>query len=68
MYMPRKLRDLVKDLEKAGFRQIKGGKGSHRKFVHDAYAGAVTLSGKDNEDAKHYQEKAVKQAIEVSKQ
>ena len=30
--MPRKIRELVADLERAGFRQAKGGKGSHRKF------------------------------------
>ena len=62
--MPRKIRQLVSDLRDAGFEQITGGKGSHRKFTHADYEGAVTLSGKDNEDAKRYQEKQVKQAIE----
>ena len=32
--MPRKLRELVADLERAGWREISGGKGSHRKFAH----------------------------------
>ena len=63
--MPRKIRELVEDLRKANFYEISGGKGSHRKFTHAKYAGAVTLSGKAGEDAKPYQEKQVKQAIEA---
>ena len=67
--MPRKIRDLVKDLHAAGFSLLSGGgKGSHRKFTHDDYPGAVTLSGKDGDDAKKYQEKQVKQAIEEVQQ
>jgi predicted RNA binding protein YcfA (HicA-like mRNA interferase family) len=62
--MPRKIRELIQDLSKAGFIQIPGGKGSHRKFVHNRYQGAVTLSGKINDDAKPYQERHVRQAIE----
>ena len=63
--MARKVRDLVKDLRDAGFSQVPGGgKGSHRKFTHPKYAGAVTLSGQDGDDAKQYQEKQVKRAIE----
>ena len=41
-----------------------GGKGSHRKFVHARYPGAVTLSGKNGDDAKPYQERQVQRAIE----
>ena len=64
--MPRKIRELVKDLTDAGFYEIPGaGKGSHRKFAHAKYNGAVTLSGKSGNDAKRYQEKQVKQAIEA---
>lgn len=64
--MPRKVRDLISALEKAGFDELKGGaKGSHRKYVHASYPGAVTLSGKPGDDAKQYQEKQVKQAIET---
>nr|VFJ60545.1 MAG: HicA toxin of toxin-antitoxin [Candidatus Kentron sp. DK] len=63
--MPRKVRDLIADLKKAGFTEISGaGKGSHRKFVHKKYHGAVTLSGKWAGDAKSYQERQVTQAIE----
>jgi predicted RNA binding protein YcfA (HicA-like mRNA interferase family) len=40
-----------------------GGKGSHRKFRHPKYSGAVILSGKDGDDAHHYQEKQIRNAI-----
>jgi predicted RNA binding protein YcfA (HicA-like mRNA interferase family) len=62
--MPRKIRELIQDLRDAGFYEIIGGKGSHRKFTHTRYAGAVTLSGTPGDDAKPYQEKQVRQAIE----
>jgi predicted RNA binding protein YcfA (HicA-like mRNA interferase family) len=66
--VPRKIRQLVSDLEHAGFFIVSGGKGSHRKFRHARFPGAVILSGKDGHDAKHYQEKHVREAIrEVSK-
>jgi len=43
--MPRKIRELVADLLANGFAEIAGGgKGSHRKFVHERYRGALTLS------------------------
>jgi len=63
--MPRKIRELISDLNRAGFERIAGaGKGSHRKFVHAKFPGAVTLSGKENGDAKRYQEQSIKKAIE----
>jgi predicted RNA binding protein YcfA (HicA-like mRNA interferase family) len=62
--MPRKVRELVRDLLDASFYEISGGKGSHRKFSHVRYAGAVTLSGSSGDDAKPYQERQVRQAIE----
>jgi len=62
--MPRKIRELIKDLKSAGFKEIAGGKGSHRKYSHPRYAGAVTVSGKSGDDAKIYQEKQIGQAIE----
>ena len=66
--MARKIRELIQDLKRAGFYEIPGGgKGSHRKFAHDKYAGAVTVSGKSGDDAKPYQERQVKQAIEEVK-
>jgi len=66
--MPRKIRQLVSDLESASFVLVPGGKGSHRKFRHPRYPGAVILSGRDGDDAHHYQERQVRNAIrEVSK-
>lgn len=63
--MPQKIRDLLKALKSAGFKEISGaGKGSHRKLVHPKYSGAVTVSGNPGDDAKRYQEKQVAQAIE----
>lgn len=63
--MPQKVRDLLKALKGAGFKEISGaGKGSHRKLVHPKYSGAVTVSGNLGDDAKRYQEKQVAQAIE----
>jgi predicted RNA binding protein YcfA (HicA-like mRNA interferase family) len=50
--------------EGRGFEEIAGGKGSHRKFVHACYRGAVTLSGQIGDDAKPYREKQVRQAVE----
>ncbi len=59
--MPRKIRDLIKEIEKAGFIN-RGGKGSHRNFVHPKVGKPVTISGKLGDDVQHYQEKAVKLA------
>lgn len=63
--MPRKIRELIRDLERAGFRD-RGGKGSHRNFTHPQVARPVTLSGREGDDAKTYQEKAVRLAIRES--
>lgn len=54
----------MQDLKHAGFYEIPGGKGSHRKFTHPDYPGAVTLSGQSGDDAKPYQERRVQQAID----
>jgi predicted RNA binding protein YcfA (HicA-like mRNA interferase family) len=64
--MPPKIRGLVADLEKAGF-TYRGGKGSHRNFVHPRVAEPVTISGKLGDDAKAYQIRAVKRAVEKAK-
>ena len=63
--MPKKIRDLIKDLKSAGFVN-RGGKGSHRNFIHSSGV-VLTISGKLGEDAKTYQEKLVKQKIEEVK-
>jgi predicted RNA binding protein YcfA (HicA-like mRNA interferase family) len=59
--MPRKVRQLIADLAKAGFVN-RGGKGSHRKFTHPQGVNVV-ISGGSGDDAKHYQEKDVRQAL-----
>jgi predicted RNA binding protein YcfA (HicA-like mRNA interferase family) len=64
--MPRKIRELIGDLRAAGFVD-RGGKGSHRNFVHQKVFRPVTVSGKPGDDALAYQETAVRLAIEESK-
>ena len=63
--MPRKIRQLIKDLENAGFVN-RGGKGSHRNYFHENGV-ALTISGKLGDDAKPYQEKLIKQKIKEVK-
>jgi len=64
--MPRKIRDLIHDLEKAGFIN-RGGKGSHRNFEH-RNGQRITLSGRTGEDAKPYQEREVRNKMMESQQ
>ena len=64
--VPRKVRDLMRDLKEAGFVD-RGGKGSHRNFVHHKVRKPVTLCGHQGDDALHYQEQAVRLAIEESR-
>ena len=61
--MSKKIRELKRMLQKAGFKQAPG-KGSHTNWIHPLYSGKVTISGKDGNDAKPYQEKETKQAIQ----
>ena len=63
--MARKISELIRDLEQAGFVN-RGGKGSHRNFEHPAGA-RITISGQPGDDAKPYQEREVQQVIEESK-
>ena len=64
--MPRKIRQLIKELEKMGFVN-RGGKGSHRNYFHPKVKKPITISGKPGDDARDYQKKAVKIAIKESK-
>jgi predicted RNA binding protein YcfA (HicA-like mRNA interferase family) len=59
--MSRKIRELIKDLEMAGFVNREG-TGSHRNFIHISSI-VLTLSCKPGDDAKPYQEKLIKQKI-----
>lgn len=60
--MPRKLRQLIAELVRAGFMD-RGGKGSHRNFVHPQGV-RLTVSGQPGDDAKPYQERDVRRSIE----
>lgn len=59
--MPKKIRTLIKTLVKVGFIN-RGGKGSHRNFKHPSGI-KITISGLPGDDAKHYQELAVSEAL-----
>lgn len=59
--MPRKIRELIKELKKSGFVE-RGGKGSHNNFIHPSGV-LITISGKPGDDAKLYQEKLVRQLL-----
>ncbi len=61
--MPKKIRELKNLLLRAGF-MVSSGKGSHTKWSHPLLPGKITLSGKDSADAKLYQEKDVKNALQ----
>lgn len=63
--MPRRIRQLVSDLERAGSVD-RGGKGSHRNLEHPKGL-RVTISGHPGEGARHYQEKLTRKAIEDSR-
>jgi predicted RNA binding protein YcfA (HicA-like mRNA interferase family) len=64
--LPPKVRDLAAELRRAAFVD-RGGKGSHRNFVHPKVPGPVTISGNPSDDAKKYQIRAVRRAIEESR-
>jgi predicted RNA binding protein YcfA (HicA-like mRNA interferase family) len=53
-------------LEKAGF-ENRGGKGSHRNFIHPKGL-RVTVSGNTGHDARHYQEREVRRALDKLKE
>ena len=65
--MPPKISELIRRLEGVGYKN-RGGKGSHRNFLHPSASNPITISGKLSDDAKPYQIKAVQEAIhEVTK-
>jgi len=64
--VPPKVRELIAELERAGF-VSRGGKGSHRNFVHPKVMRPITISGRLGNDAKQYQVRAVGLAIEEAK-
>ena len=64
--MLRKIRELIAELKAAGFVD-RGGKGSQRNFMHPKCSMPITISGKLGDDAKPYQERAVRDAIKENK-
>jgi predicted RNA binding protein YcfA (HicA-like mRNA interferase family) len=60
--VPPKIRELIAELELAGF-QNRGGRGSHRNYVHPRLSKPITISGKLGDDARQYQIRAVERAI-----
>ena len=64
--MPRKIRDLLNDLRKAGFSLTLGGKGSHRKYEHPAVRIPAIIPGRDGDDAKPYLERHIAEKITES--
>ena len=60
--MPRKIRELIVELERTGF-TLRSGKGSHRIFIHKNCPFSVVISGKSGADALPYQEKDLKRAL-----
>jgi predicted RNA binding protein YcfA (HicA-like mRNA interferase family) len=63
--VPRKVRELIAQLEAAGFIR-RSGKGSHRNFSKGTVR--CTISGGPGEDAKPYQEKEVRRRITEANQ
>jgi predicted RNA binding protein YcfA (HicA-like mRNA interferase family) len=61
--MPPEVRDLVAALERAGFVD-RGGRGSYRNYIHPLRSLPVTISGKLGDDAKPYQVRAIRKALE----
>lgn len=64
--MPPKIRELIALLERAGF-ENRGGRGSHRNFIHPKLPRPITISGNLADEAKRYQERAVAKAIQEAK-
>jgi predicted RNA binding protein YcfA (HicA-like mRNA interferase family) len=62
--MPRKLRQLRAELARNGFSKEAGrGKGSHTYWTHPLLPYPLILSGHDGDDANHYQERDVRNAL-----
>ena len=60
--MPRKIRQLIKDLEKAGF-EFEPVKGSHRKYRHPLTTEVMIVSGQLGDDCRRYQEEDLRRTL-----
>ncbi len=65
--MPRKLRELRRDLRRAGW-SVTRQRGSHEVWTHPLVSLPVILAGKDTQDAHRYQTEDVAAAIEASRE
>jgi len=63
--LPKKIRELIKELEMAGFLN-RGGKGSHRNYMRPSGV-ILTISGNPGDDAKPYQVGLVEEKIGETK-
>ena len=61
--MPRKIREVEKLVAKAGWIH-RGGKSSHRNYVHPTTGAVVTVCGKSGDDCPRYLECQIKKALE----
>jgi hypothetical protein len=64
--MPRKIRELIRDLKDAGWYQVPGSR--HAKFKHAKAKGSVILNRDEGDDAHHYEEQQVRKAIKAAQQ
>ncbi len=62
-HVPTKIRQLVSDLQKAGFYLPPGGRGSHRNFTIRSFLARISLAAMTLTMAHHYQEKQIRNAI-----
>jgi predicted RNA binding protein YcfA (HicA-like mRNA interferase family) len=58
--MPRKIREVVKELRNKGWYQVPGGKGDHRKFRHDKKIATIIVPHPEGHDAPYYLEKQIR--------
>jgi len=63
LFVPKKIREVEKLVIKAGWIN-RGGKGSHRNYVHPRTGAVVTVCGKSGDDCPRYLERQINKALE----
>jgi predicted RNA binding protein YcfA (HicA-like mRNA interferase family) len=66
--MIRKIRDIKRDLRRAGFLESGTGDGSHEGYRHPDVPGTFIASGHDGDDAGHYLEKQLQAWLRKAKE
>jgi len=61
--MPKKIREVENLVLKAGWNN-RGGKGSHRNYVHSITDAVVTICGRAGDDCPRYLERQITKALE----